>query len=590
MSESSAAGRDPTDAGSQGVAGLAGAGLPVDADSPQGIVDGRDTTAALLEAGERALEAGAWARAREQFAAAIERDESGRAWEGLSWAGWWLCEADPTLSARERAYRLYRSEDDRLGAARMALWLANDVLDFRADVAVGLGWLERARALLADDATHPERGWLAVIEAYYALEIDADPAAAQRAARIARRLGHELEVPDLEALGIALEGEAQIFLGEVAPGIRSLDQAGALLSGEEFEEPAAPVLTLCVLISACERICDTERVMQWCRVLRPIGERFEADHVIGGCRTSYGQVLAIRGDWSAAERELVEAAENLEASRAGLLPGALVRLGRLRERQGDLDEARALFERALPHPAAALGLARLELEDGDPRAAAEAAERALRRLPEAAVIERVPALELVVRARAELGDLDAATQAMRELDERLGDHGPAYVRGQARLARAALAIAKGNEDEARRDLEDACDFFSEAGAPYEAARARLELAKTLIRCGRSDRGRAEATKARQQFASLGAQRDIERAEAIDAPSHDDDAAKALAELTPREREVLRLVAEGLSDAQIAERLVVSPHTVHRHVANIRAKLRLPSRAAAAAYAARAGAI
>ncbi|MBV9311517.1 MAG: helix-turn-helix transcriptional regulator, partial [Solirubrobacterales bacterium] len=65
-------------------------------------------------------------------------------------------------------------------------------------------------------------------------------------------------------------------------------------------------------------------------------------------------------------------------------------------------------------------------------------------------------------------------------------------------------------------------------------------------------------------------------------------AEVVAELSEREREVLGLVAQGLSDAQIAERLVISKHTVHRHVANILAKLRLPTRAAAAASAARAG--
>jgi pimeloyl-ACP methyl ester carboxylesterase/DNA-binding CsgD family transcriptional regulator len=65
-------------------------------------------------------------------------------------------------------------------------------------------------------------------------------------------------------------------------------------------------------------------------------------------------------------------------------------------------------------------------------------------------------------------------------------------------------------------------------------------------------------------------------------------AGAVDELSAREREVLGLVARGLSDAQIAERLVLSPHTVHRHVANILAKLRLPTRAAAAAAAGRAG--
>jgi DNA-binding CsgD family transcriptional regulator len=63
-------------------------------------------------------------------------------------------------------------------------------------------------------------------------------------------------------------------------------------------------------------------------------------------------------------------------------------------------------------------------------------------------------------------------------------------------------------------------------------------------------------------------------------------APALPTLTDREHEVLLLVAAGLSDPEIAKRLVLSSHTVHRHVANIRTKLRQPSRAATAAYAGR----
>jgi DNA-binding CsgD family transcriptional regulator len=70
-----------------------------------------------------------------------------------------------------------------------------------------------------------------------------------------------------------------------------------------------------------------------------------------------------------------------------------------------------------------------------------------------------------------------------------------------------------------------------------------------------------------------------------APASDDGSP-----LSAREAEVLQLVAEGLSDAEIAGRLIVSPHTVHRHVANIRTKLGQSSRAAAAAYAARRGLI
>ena len=64
----------------------------------------------------------------------------------------------------------------------------------------------------------------------------------------------------------------------------------------------------------------------------------------------------------------------------------------------------------------------------------------------------------------------------------------------------------------------------------------------------------------------------------------------LPELTPREREVLILLAHGLTNRQLAARLIVSEHTVHRHVTNILRKLDAPSRAAAAAHAARNGLI
>jgi RNA polymerase sigma factor (sigma-70 family) len=82
--------------------------------------------------------------------------------------------------------------------------------------------------------------------------------------------------------------------------------------------------------------------------------------------------------------------------------------------------------------------------------------------------------------------------------------------------------------------------------------------------------------------------EAEQARRILAASTRDDDRPPLPEVTPREREVLRLLAEGLTNRQIAERLVVSEHTVHRHVTNILRKLELPSRTAAAAHAVRSG--
>jgi ATP/maltotriose-dependent transcriptional regulator MalT len=197
-------------------------------------------------------------------------------------------------------------------------------------------------------------------------------------------------------------------------------------------------------------------------------------------------------------------------------------------------------------------------------------------------IERIPALELLARARAGLDDLGAASDALAELEAIVEGIGTPYLAGRARLVAGELAERSGDHDQARRHLEDALDLFGESAAPYEAGLARLALSRTLASLGRADAAAAEADAAREAFAALGAARDIALTEEVGG------AEGSIGELTPREREVLTLVAQGLGDAEIAERLVLSPHTVHRHVANVRTKLRLPSRAAAVAYAARAG--
>lgn len=253
-------------------------------------------------------------------------------------------------------------------------------------------------------------------------------------------------------------------------------------------------------------------------------------------------------------------------------------------RQGRADDARELLQRA--GPAGLVGLADLALGNGDARGAANAAVRVLRRVPETALLDRLPALEVLARAQVRLGQPAAAERHAAEVERASDAFGTPYVRGRAKLLRAELAAVGREHEEARRASEDAIDCLEEASAPYDVARARLELARALLALGRSERGRDEALAARAVFATLGAGRDLAVVDELLSAEH--AGGPALSELTPREVEILRLVARGLSDAEIAERLVVSPHTVHRHVANIRTKLRLPSRSAAVAYAAREG--
>ena len=267
-----------------------------------------------------------------------------------------------------------------------------------------------------------------------------------------------------------------------------------------------------------------------------------------------------------------------------MAPDGLARLGELRARQGRTEEARALFERALPHRSALVGLGTLALEEGDALGAADIAERILRRIGEARP-DRAGPRARAARPRPGAGWPTSIGPARRwssstDIVERLGTP---YLRGRARLVAGEVAELSGDHEQARRSLEDALDLFAESAAPYEAALSRLALSRTLASLGRGGRrrrgGRARSRGVREARRRPRCRRD---------PAGSARERAALGELTPREREVLTLVAQGLSDAEIAERLVVSPHTVHRHVANVRTKLRLPSRAAAVAYATREG--
>lgn len=547
------------------------------------------------EAGEAALARAAWDEAREHLERAVAAEEdSAAAWEALGWAAWWQGDTERSFAGRERAFRCYRQAGDSCSAARVAIWLANDAVDFRGEYAVAAGWLERAKSLLSGHPNCAEQGWLLFFDGYHGLKLRGDVELAIERGREVAALGGELGIVDLEALGLAVEGDALVTEGEIEDGMRRLDAAGALAAGEDFEDQMiAPGLTQCLLISACEKAGDFGRVVQWCEAMRAIGEELNGRHVVGVCRSAYGNVLTARGEWPAAETELTDALGALEATRPGLAPAGLVRLGELRMRQGRPAEARELFERAGTDPLAATGLGALALAEGDALEAAEIAERVLRR--PAGPLDRLPALELLARARRQLGEEAAARAALSRLEGIVAGRRTPYLSGRSRLISGELAREFGQPEEARRLLEDAVDLFAESSAPYEAALARLGLAGVLAQLGRTDAAEREAIAARDSFAKLGATADAARAETLarepaqSEPAGAGDAA-ALNELTPREQEVLKLVAQGMSDAAIAEQLVLSPHTVHRHVANIRTKLRLPSRAAAVAYAAREGLI
>jgi DNA-binding NarL/FixJ family response regulator len=265
----------------------------------------------------------------------------------------------------------------------------------------------------------------------------------------------------------------------------------------------------------------------------------------------------------------------------------LVILAELRRRQGRPAEAALLLEQAGASRAAQLCNARLALDRGETLRAVEILARLLRQVPLHQKLDRAPVLELLVRARIARGESDEAVSALEELREVERLVGTAPLRACADLAEGMLAAAGGDHERARPLLEDAVDGFVGSGAPFEAAQARIELATSLIALGRVEAAEREAEDALGRLLELGAVEAERARRLLDAP-FGRGGGPALPELTPREREVLRLLADGLTNRQIAGRLVVSEHTVHRHVTNILRKLQLPSRTAAAAHAVRSG--
>jgi DNA-binding CsgD family transcriptional regulator len=522
-----------------------------------------------------ALRASDWEAAKRLFAKVLERRQMPEALEGWARAAFFLNEVEAALEARERAYSGYREAGRPVDAARMAIALAWDYRAARGERAVADGWLARARRLLGGEGPTPEHGWLALREASFALP--GDTTLARERCVEAEALGRALADVDLEMTAVALDGLARVSQGQIAEGMARLDEATAAATAGEMRDPIAIGFSCCYLIFACERVRDFERAREWCQRVVRMAEAWNVRALRAVCRAHYGTVLMLRGEWAETEVVLSEAAAVFPAQ-SGEAADALARLAELRRRQGRREEARALLARSEHHPLAVLSRAALALDEGDTTTAADGAAHYLRLLGGAGT-ERASGLELLAEAQAATGRAAEAAAAAGELSAIAETAGTDPLVGAARYAAGCAQTAAGGFDEAREAFEDAARLLGRAGLPYETARARTALARTLRELGREDAAQRELDAARESFAQLGAAGE-ERAVAalIKAPIRERPI------LSARESEILALVADGLSNKQIAARLTLSEHTVHRHVANILVKLRLSSRAAAAAFA------
>jgi DNA-binding CsgD family transcriptional regulator len=372
-----------------------------------------------------------------------------------------------------------------------------------------------------------------------------------------------------------------------------LDEATTAAMSGEMTDPVAIGLSCCYLVTACERIRDFARAAQWCQHVKEFCERIGFGFLLSVCRTQYAAVLTWRGRWTEAEQELQAVTLHLAATRPAVKQEAVVRLADLRRQQGRLDEAALLLKQVDGgHPLATLAHASLALDRSDPASAARQAQRFLRQLPALNRTDRVAALDVLLRAQLALDQRNESRATLDELRAIAAMVGTEPMKASALIGDGLAAAHDGDHPRARRALEDASDLLARSGASLELARCRVELGRVLEAVGERDGARAELEEALRMFEALGAGQYAATTSALlgarGGASRVPAPARERGAITRREIEVLRLVAQGLSNQQIAKRLVRSEFTVKRHVANLLAKLDLPSRAAAAAYAARQG--
>jgi DNA-binding NarL/FixJ family response regulator len=501
---------------------------------------------------------------------------------GLAEAMWWLGEIRESLECWERAYSGFRRQPDPAQAASVAIQLAVIYDANLGNQAAAAGWVARAARLVDEHALEPLRGWVLI-----ARSTDADPGQHEALARQAHRLGRTSGDRHLELCALTQIGVALIDQGRITEGMTFHDEAmaGALAGEGELE---TVVFTACEMMDSYSRCAQYQRMAQWIQAADRFVERYGCPYLNASCRTHYGEVLFASGEWTHAEEEFHAALRLSENSLPTVRAKALASLAELRLAEGRAEEAERLVAGFEDHNASAPVRARIYLLQGKYGLAATTIQRWLGVIGENQ-LESTPLLELLGEAEIGQAQIESATERGRALAE-MGstlDCQVMLARGE-RLQGRALAAA--SDSAATRHLDAALRSFVRLEMPFEAARTRLMLARAL---SEPEVAEAEARAALAIFEDFGAVTDAEfatillREMEIKARKHTGETPHPQG-LTPREVEVLRLVAQGLSDKEIATRLVLSRHTVHRHIHSILTKLDLPSRTAAAAYAVRHG--
>ena len=484
---------------------------------------------------------------------------------------------DEYVRALERAHYAHLDSGEAPQAVRCAWWIGLSFL-LRGEAAPATGWFARGERLLeGEERDCVERGYLllgSMLESFGEGDFEAARAKAAEAIAIGERFGDR----DLIALGVMDLGHALLELGRAREGLRLVDESMAAVTSGELSPIVAGIL-YCNTISICQSVYELRRAREWTTALTLWCER-QPDMVAhtGVCLVHRAEIMQLQGGWQAALEEAEHVADQGVLNERAF-GRALCVQGDLHRLRGDFQAAERAYRTAArqgeqPQP----GLALLRLAQDRVDAALATIRRVVGECSQQ--LKRAALLPAYVEIALAAGEVDEAERASAELAATSQVQAGDALAAMSVYASGAVALARGEPAGALTDLRRALQLWQELRAPYEAARARVLVGLACAALGDEDGAALELEAARTVFEELGARPDASRAESLRPSS----SVPQRHGLSPRELQVLRLVATGETNKAIAGALVLSERTVDRHVSNIYAKLRVSSRAAATAYA------